>query len=74
MPSPRYTVRLPHARDALVQARVRAGTPFAALIREALAAYLTDTPPTGPLTPRRQAPTPLPSPMTQPAPWPACRP
>jgi len=45
-PSPRYTVRLPHALDAQVQARVSAGTPFAVLIREALAAYLTDTPPT----------------------------
>jgi hypothetical protein len=45
-PSPRYTVRLPHALDALVQARVRAGTPFAVLIRAALAAYLADTPPT----------------------------
>jgi hypothetical protein len=46
MPSPRYTVRLPHALDALVQARVRAGTPFAVLIREALGAYLADSPPT----------------------------
>src|SRR5438309_3853847 len=45
-PSPRYTVRLPHALDALVQARVRAGTSFAVLIREALAAYLADIPPT----------------------------
>src|SRR5438093_3911417 len=45
-PSPRYTVRLPHALDALVQARVSAGTPFAVLIREALAAYLADSPPT----------------------------
>ena len=42
-PSPRYTVRLPHALDALVQARVRAGTPVAVLIREALSAYLADT-------------------------------
>jgi hypothetical protein len=47
MPSPRYTVRLPQALDALVQARVQAGTPFAVLIREALAAYLADTAPTG---------------------------
>ena len=47
MPSPRYTVRLPHALDAAVQARVQAGTPFAVLIREALAAYLADTLPTG---------------------------
>jgi len=39
-PSPRYTVRLPPALDALVQARVQAGTPFAVLIREALSAYL----------------------------------
>jgi hypothetical protein len=46
MPSPRYTVRLPQALDALVQARVRTGTPFAVLIREALSAYLADTPPT----------------------------
>jgi hypothetical protein len=50
-PSPRYTVRLPHALDAQVQARVSAGTPFALLIREALAAYLADTPPTGTPTP-----------------------
>ena len=35
-PSPRYTVRLPHALDARVQARVRTGTPFAVLTREAL--------------------------------------
>jgi hypothetical protein len=35
-PSPRYTVRLPHALDAQVQARVQAGTPVAVLIREAL--------------------------------------
>lgn len=52
MPSPRYTVRLPPALDAQVQARVRAGTPFAVLIREALAAYLADTPLTSPLTGR----------------------
>jgi hypothetical protein len=45
-PSPRYTVRLPHALDAQIQARVQAGTPFAVLIREALSAYLADTPPT----------------------------
>jgi hypothetical protein len=51
MASPRYTVRLPSALDALVQARVRAGTPFAVLIREALAAYLADTPPTRADTP-----------------------
>jgi hypothetical protein len=41
--SPRYTVRLPQTLDALVQARVRAGTPVAVLIREALSAYLVDT-------------------------------
>jgi hypothetical protein len=46
-PSPRYTVRLPPALDTQVQARVRAGTPFAGLIRDALAAYLADTVPTG---------------------------
>jgi hypothetical protein len=46
-PSPRYTVRLPHALDTQVQARVSAGTPFAVLIRDALAAYLADTMPTG---------------------------
>ena len=44
--SPYYSVRLPQALDALVQARVRAGTPFATLLREALAAYLANTPPT----------------------------
>src|SRR4029434_3311323 len=47
MPSPRYTVRLPPALDTPVQERVRQGTPFAVLIREALAAYLADTTPTG---------------------------
>jgi len=41
---------LPHALDAQVQARIRAGTPFAVLIREALAAYLADTTPTEALT------------------------
>ena len=47
-PSPRYTVRLPPALDALVQERIRAsGTPFALLVRAALSAYLADTPPTG---------------------------
>ena len=50
-PSTRYTVRLPHALDAQVQARVHAGTPFAMLIREALSAYLTDTMPTEAPTP-----------------------
>ena len=54
----RYTVRLPPALDALVQERIHAsGTPFALLIREALAAYLADTPPTGPLTPPNSADT-----------------
>jgi len=47
MPSPRYTLRLPHALAAQVQARVEAGTPFAVLMRDALAAYLADTTPTG---------------------------
>jgi len=47
-PSPRYTVRLPPALDALVQERIRAsGTPFALVVRAALSAYLADTPPTG---------------------------
>src|SRR5262249_48068720 len=45
-PALRHTVRLPAALDTLVQARVRAGTPFAVLIREALLAYLADPPPT----------------------------
>jgi hypothetical protein len=58
MPSTRYTVRLPPALDAAVQDRVRQGTPFAVLIREALAAYLADTPPTGVLTAADRAPTP----------------
>ena len=70
MPSTRYTVRLPPALDTAVQEYLRtAGTSFAVLIRQALAAYLADTlptaPPTGsrhPLTgtptPRRQTPTP----------------
>jgi hypothetical protein len=49
-PAPRYTVRLPAPLDALVQARVRAGTPFTVLIREALSAYLAGTPPTSALT------------------------
>jgi hypothetical protein len=58
-PSPRYTVRLPPALDALVQARVRTGTPFAMLIREALSAYLADSMPTPadrPPTPRALTP------------------
>jgi len=58
-PSPRYTVRLPPALDALVQARVRTGTPFAMLIREALSAYLADSMPTpadSPPTPRALTP------------------
>ena len=56
-PSPRYTVRLPPALDALVQAHVRAGMPFAVLIREALSAYLADTTPTQPPTPADSADT-----------------
>ena len=54
-PSPRYTVRLPHALDARVQARVRTGTLFAVLTREALSAYLADTPPPSPPTPADNA-------------------
>jgi hypothetical protein len=46
MPRTRYTVRLPPALDTAVQERVRRGTPFAVLIREALAAYLADRAPT----------------------------
>jgi hypothetical protein len=58
MPSPRYTVRLPHALDALVQEHIKSsGTPFAGLIRAALAAYVADTPPTGALTPADRADT-----------------
>jgi hypothetical protein len=49
---------LPQALDARVQAQVRAGTPFAILIREALSAYLTDTPPTETLTAADRTPTP----------------
>jgi len=46
--SPRYTVRLSPALGALVQEHIRGtGTPFAVLIRDALAAYLADTAPTG---------------------------
>jgi hypothetical protein len=56
MPSPRYTVRLPAALDTAVQEHIRtAGTPFAVLIREALAAYLADTPSTGALIPADSA-------------------
>ena len=46
--SPRYTVRLPASLDARVQERVQAtGIPFAALVRDALTAYLAaDTTPT----------------------------
>src|SRR6266446_1188037 len=58
-PSPRYYVRLPPALDALVQARVRTGTPFAMLIREALSAYLADSmPPPADRTPTPPALTP----------------
>jgi len=57
-PNTRYTVRLPLALDALLQERIRtSGTPFAVLIRDALAAYLADTPPPGPLTPAASADT-----------------
>src|SRR2546425_9579498 len=53
------TVRLPPALDALVQARVRTGTPFAMLIREALSAYLADSmPPPADRTPTPPALTP----------------
>jgi hypothetical protein len=49
MPSTCYTVRLPPALDAAVQKRILTmRTPFAVLVREALAAYLADTSPTGP--------------------------
>jgi hypothetical protein len=58
-PSPRYTVRLPHALDALVQARVATGTPFAVRIREALSAYFADSMPTpADSPPTARAPTP----------------
>jgi hypothetical protein len=51
MPSTRYTVRLPPALDTAVQEYLRtAGTSFAVLIRQALAAYLADTLPTAPPT------------------------
>ena len=51
MPSTRYTVRLPAPLDTAVQEYLRtSGTAFATLMREALTAYLADTPPTGPLT------------------------
>jgi hypothetical protein len=58
MPSTRYTVRLPPALDAAVQECLRtAGTPFAVLIRDALSAYLADTPPTSLPTPADSADT-----------------
>ena len=51
-PSTRYTLRLPPALDAAVQEQLRTtGTPFAVLMRDALTAYLADTPPTGRPTP-----------------------
>lgn len=37
---PRYTIRLPLALAAQVEAHIAAGTPFPVLIREALGAYL----------------------------------
>jgi hypothetical protein len=57
MPSPRFTVRLPHALAARVQERLRTtGMSFTVLIREALEAYLADTMPTsGTLTPADRA-------------------
>jgi hypothetical protein len=52
MPSPRFTVRVPDALAAQVQARLHAtGATFTALVQEALAAYLADTLPTGMPTP-----------------------
>lgn len=48
MASRRYTLRLPPALDAAVQQVVHeARIPFADLMRDALTAYLADTPPTG---------------------------
>ena len=47
MSSQRYTIRLPEALAALVHARVQTGTSFAVLMRDALTAYLLDTPPAG---------------------------
>jgi len=48
MPSPRFTVRVPDALAAQVQARIHAtGATFTALVQEALATYLADTVPTG---------------------------
>jgi len=56
MPSTRYTVRLPASLDTAVQEYIlTSGTLFAMLIREALAAYLADTPPPGALTPTDSA-------------------
>jgi hypothetical protein len=47
MPSRRYTLRLPPALDRAVQAHLQAtNIPFADLMREALEAYLADSPPT----------------------------
>jgi hypothetical protein len=47
MPSRRYTLRLPPALDATVQAHLQAtGVPFADLMREALTAYLAAPTPT----------------------------
>ncbi|MGE3540267.1 MAG: hypothetical protein AB7N91_22860 [Candidatus Tectimicrobiota bacterium] len=43
-PASRHTIRLPAALEAQVQGRIQAGTPFAALVREALSAYLADSP------------------------------
>src|SRR4029453_12654410 len=58
MPNTRYTVRLPPALDALVQERIlTTRTPFTILVREALSAYLADSPPPGPPTPADSADT-----------------
>jgi len=58
MPSRRYTLRLPRALDDAVQAHLHAtNTPFADLMREALSAYLGDTPRTVPLTSADTPPT-----------------
>jgi hypothetical protein len=48
MPSRRYTLRLPRPLEAIVQTHLQTtGIPFADLMRDALIAYLADTPPTG---------------------------
>jgi len=63
MPSRRYTLRLPQALDATVQAYLQAtGLPFADLMRDALHAYLADTPPTAQPTGPAREPTGEPTP------------